>query len=71
MKNIRLGVSAISERVHAGRVSKVGDTWLDKCDVHNDFLSCVIDFFDGKETTITSQSGEKWEVVVRKLEEES
>ena len=69
MKNLRLGLGGITDNVYVGRVNKAGTEWLDKQDVTSDFLACVIDSFLGNETTITSSTGEKFSVVVRKIEE--
>lgn len=67
MKGLRLGVGGITDNVYVGRVSKSGMEWLDKQDVTNDFLACVIDKFSDNETTITSSSGEQYSVVVALL----
>lgn len=67
MKNLRLGLGGITDNVYVGRVNKAGTEWLDKQDITNDFLACVIDKFVDNETTITSSTGEKFSVVVAKM----
>lgn len=67
MKGLRLALGGITDNVYVGRVNKTGNQWLDKQDVTNDFLACVIDKFLGNETTITSSSGEQYIVVVERV----
>ncbi len=67
MKGLRLGVGGITDNVYVGRVNKAGTEWLDKQDVTSDFLSCVIELFADKETTITGGGVERYSVVVAAL----
>ena len=67
MKNMRLALGGITDNVYVGRVNKVGTEWIDKQDITNDFLACVIDKFVDNETTITSGTGEKFSVIVARL----
>jgi len=68
VEDIRLCHSAVSDRVFAGKLNKAGNEWLDKKDVTDDFLNCVLNRWVGFEQTITAPDGTKYEVRVKKVE---
>jgi len=56
-QNLKLGVSPLTNTVFAGRVNKKGDMWLDKVNVTEQFLSCVLTYFEDKTENIISADG--------------
>lgn len=67
MSDLRLAVAALTQNVYVGRLTKDGQNFRDgKQDITNDFLKAVIDRFEGG-GEITSSTGEKWLVAVRKV----
>ncbi len=65
MRDLRLAVAALTARVYVGRLTKDGKCFRDgKQDITSDFLKAVIDRFSNG-GTITSSSGETYEVTVR------
>ena len=68
-KNLKLGVSPITKRVYAGRVSKKGNTWLDKVDITEQFLQCCLAYFDANtENTISADDKPVYIITVKRAE---
>jgi hypothetical protein len=68
MSALRLGLSAITKTVYAGRLNKKGDCWTTKTDVNDDFMKCVIERFVDDETIVKFEGGAQYEIRVTKLE---
>lgn len=64
---VTLGVSPLTETVFAGRLNKAKNMWLEKHDVTDMFIGCVIVKFGGHVTEIESDNGTKWEVTVKEI----
>lgn len=70
VENIRIGKSALGDRIYAGELSKECNAWKgDKKDVTNDFYHCVIQMFAGYETEVYGEEGKRYKVVVEEIEE--
>jgi len=67
MKNIRLGLGGISDKVYAGRLNKAGNMWITKQDVTSDFLNCVIHKFIDGEEIINEDGKPAYKIVVSKI----
>jgi hypothetical protein len=63
---IRLGHSPLTDNVYAGRLNKKESQWLEKKDVTNDFLTCVLGRWENK-VEVLSQGESQWEITVRKI----
>ena len=66
IEQITIGYSELTDSVFAGVLNKEGNKWLQKVDVTNAFLGCVISRWENKKETIRSGDN-KWEITVKKL----
>lgn len=66
LEEITLGHSPLTDSIYAGRLNKAGDKWLDKKDVTNEFIDCVIKRWEGHTENI-SQGDKKWEITVKRI----
>ena len=67
---IRIGKSALSDTVYAGRLKKNGFEWKgEKWDVTNDFLGAVIARWNGYEETLTA-GDKKYKIRVEEIKDE-
>ena len=68
--NIRIGKSMMCDTVYAGFVDSTGQGWRIKKDVTQDFLSCVLERWNGYSEIITSPDGKRYKVQVEELPQE-
>lgn len=66
LEKISLGHSEMTDEVYAGVKNKNETRWLEKKNVTNDFIACVLSRWEGKSETITSGDSE-WEITVKKI----
>lgn len=66
-EQIKLGISPVTDTVFAGRLNKKGNMWLEKADVTDMFIGCVIQRFEGSVETIESSDGSEYEITVKKI----
>lgn len=70
--DLELGVFGESARIHVGRVNLKRTDWLKKPkDVHDSFLTCVVQMFLGKGPVRLAPNGKGkvYEIVVREVQE--
>jgi len=67
ISELRLAKSVLSDNVYVGIRNKVGDAWLQKKDITNDFLCAVIERWGGYAETITVSDGTVYQITVRKI----
>lgn len=66
LDNITLGLSGLTDNVYAGVLNKKKTMWLNKKDVTQSFIDCVIKRWEGHKELI--ENGEsQWEITVEKL----
>ena len=68
LEKIVLGHSSLTDRIHAGVLNKKGNMFLQKKDVSNLFIDCVIRRWEGQKETI-SAGDKKWEISVKNTTE--
>ena len=66
LEDVRIGVSALTEKAQVGVLSKSALVWKHKKEVHNDFLDAVIKMWENQKQTIRNSKGE-WEITVKKI----
>ncbi len=66
-EQISLGVSPITNTVFAGRLNKRKSMWLEKHDVTDNFIGCVIERFGGSVEVVESDNGSQYEITVKKI----
>lgn len=66
-EQIALGVSPITKTVFAGRLNKGKNMWLEKTDVSDMFMACVIERFVGYVEEVEDNAGNKYEITVKKI----
>jgi len=66
-QQIALGVSPLTKTVYAGRLNKKGNMWLEKADVSDMFMACVIQKFEGYTEEVEDDKGNKYEITVKKI----
>lgn len=67
LEKIKLGHSSMSDSVYAGTVNAKSKKWINKIDVTNDFLACVIARFGGFREEIQSEDGKIYEIMVKEI----
>lgn len=68
--DIRLSVAALSNRVHAGVPDKDGKSFKHKKDLHDDFITCVIQWGANYRQKFKSIDGRVFEITVKELPRE-
>lgn len=69
LSEIRLCVSAISQKVHIGKVSKDGNKFEDeKKDITSDFIKAIIDKFADTTAVIGAKGEQQYNIYVEKTE---
>lgn len=66
LEKLKLGHSSLTDRIFIGTVVKSGDKWINKVDVTNDFIACVLARWENQKEVIESDKG-KWEISVKKI----
>lgn len=66
LEKITLGHSELTDSIFAGILNKKGDKWLQKQDVTNSFIGCVVSRWENQTETIESGK-DKWQITVKKL----
>ena len=66
LENVKLGHSELTDNIYAGKLNKAMNKWLQKVDVTNQFLDCVIKRWENKKETITCGSSQ-WEITCKKI----
>ena len=66
LEKIVLSHSKLTDRVFAGVLNKKGDLFLNKTDVSNHFIDCVIKRWEGQKEVIGA-GNQRWEISVKKL----
>lgn len=66
LNNLKLGHSELTDTIYAGILNKKGNMWLQKVDVTNYFLDCVIRRWENQKEKISTGDHE-WEISVKKI----
>lgn len=66
LEDIRIGVSAFTQKAQVGVLSKTAGLWKHQKEIHNDFLDAVIKVWENQKQTIRNSKGE-WEITVKRL----
>ena len=71
LENIRLGMSAFYEQIHAGIPEKDRKSFRHKKNVTSDFIRCVIEWGGGYIRTVTGSDGRTWEITVKEVKKKA
>ena len=66
LDNIRLGVTALTDSIHAGIPDKDNHSFKHSKVVTSDFIKCLIDWCGNSRRTI-SGGGKYWEITVKEI----
>lgn len=66
LEKLVLSKGSMSDNIYAGVLNKAGTMFLNKTDVTNHFIDCVIKRWEGQKETITAGT-QKWEITVKKI----
>ena len=66
LDNLVLSKGSMTDNIYAGVLNKAGTMFLQKTDVSNYFIDCVIKRWEGQKEII-SAGEQKWEISVNKL----
>lgn len=67
LQKLRLGHSPMSDSIFAGTLARGKRVWLNKVNLTDDFIGCVIDRFGGHETEVEDAEGNKYLITVKKI----
>lgn len=66
LEKITIGHSPLTDEIFAGTHNKAGNKWINKINVTNAFIGCVISRWENHKEVIESGK-DKWEITVKKL----
>lgn len=70
IKDLRLGVSAISDEVYVGKLNKAGNMWSgEKKNITSDFHRCITQMYGGYSVIITS-ADKKWKLTCEEIKDD-
>ena len=67
VEEIRIGKSALSDTIYAGKLDKKGIGFTQKHDITSDFIGAVIARWGGFKETLTCSDGKKYEITVKEI----
>jgi hypothetical protein len=67
VEEIRLGKSALTDNIYAGKLDKAGIGFTQKVDVTGDFIGAAIARWNGFKETLTCSDGKKYEISIKEL----
>lgn len=65
LEKLKMGHSPLTDKIFVGTIISEG-VWRHKVDMTNDFISCVINRWDGQKEVISAGEN-KWEITVIKI----
>ena len=69
LDELRLAKGVITDNVYVGKLNKKGDSWLNKVDITNDFITAVLERWSGYSEEIIRGDGKKFRISVKEIEE--
>ncbi len=68
LDKLRLGKSALTDKIFVGELNKDKEYWTIKRDITDDFIGAVIDRWAGFKETISTSDGKAYEISVKQID---
>lgn len=67
LENLHIAKSALTDTVYVGYINNDGKTWRKKNDVTDEFLTAVVDWWNGCSQEIIASNGKVYKITVERI----